>query len=88
MGRSGVLTWVRAEGRAGGSAGTLAGPEWTKGVGHGGARDEEPREVGDGRGQQDWEDPAERLDGQTDSWMEREGEMMKNRVNERMTDAT
>lgn len=76
-----MLTRVRAEGRVGGGAGTLAGSEWTKGDGHGGARDEEPQEVGDGRGQQDWEDPAERLDGQKDSWMEREGEMMKNRVN-------
>lgn len=60
----------RAEGRVGG---TLAGPGWRwwrKGVGHSGVRDEESREVGGGRGQQDWEDPTERLDGQMEGWME------------------
>lgn len=68
-----VLTWERAEGRVGGSVGTLAGPGWRwwrKGIGHGGVRDEESREVGGGRGQQDWEDPTERLDGQVEGWME------------------
>lgn len=69
-----------------GSVGTLAGPGWRwwrKRVGHGGARDEEPLEVGGGRGKQEWEDPTERLDGQIEvgwKWILSEGEIMKNRV--------
>lgn len=41
--------------------------------------------MGGGRGQRDLEDPADRLEGHADGWMDRwklilsEGEMMKNR---------
>lgn len=67
------MTWERAERRMGGSVGTLAGPWWQwwqKGVGHGRVRDEGSQEVGGCRGQQDWEDPTERLGGQMKGWMQ------------------
>lgn len=55
-----VWTWGRAEGRARGKA------RGRKGGGHGEARDVAPWEEGGGRGQQDQEDPPERLDGGVD----------------------